>query len=168
MRSMASFKAIIDKLVALGISTAAGASAEQIATNIGTLATSKYNAGVRDADNRANPSSANYQAGRSSVKARYTLHSDTARAKITHVIAPPEGVSVIRVAVTDPGNYANANGNSLIISSAQGTVSYAHSGVVQTMAGVVYTITNLSQAIIVQLNSDTDRGNATVAIQINY
>jgi hypothetical protein len=54
---------IASKITSLGVSTASNASPSTMSTNISTLATNKYNAGVSAADNRAEPNSINYQTG---------------------------------------------------------------------------------------------------------
>ena len=55
--------AIANAITGAGVSTSASATFATMATNIGTVATNKYNAGVADADARANTSSTNYTTG---------------------------------------------------------------------------------------------------------
>lgn len=55
--------AIANAITGAGVSTSASATFATMATNIGTVATNKYNAGVTDADGRANTSSTNYKTG---------------------------------------------------------------------------------------------------------
>ena len=56
-------KAVANAITGAGVSTSESATFATMATNIGTVATNKYNAGVAYADGRANPSSTNYTTG---------------------------------------------------------------------------------------------------------